>query len=81
MLRIAQVELGQLVQVVWVSLLAGVAVTAAFSLVVLGGARSAEARRTGRSGPAMAYAGLACLAFAFFAAVVAYGVHVMLTKS
>jgi hypothetical protein len=80
-LIVAEVELGQLVEVVWVSLLAGVAVTAAFSVVVLGGARSAEARRAGRSGAAMAYAGLACLAFALFAAVVAYGVHVMLTKS
>jgi hypothetical protein len=77
----AAVKVSQLVEVAWVSLLAGVAVTAAFSFVVLAGARSAEARRDGRTGSASLYAGLAALALAAFMAVVVYGVHVMLTKS
>jgi hypothetical protein len=76
----AAVEVGKLVEVVWVSLLTGIAVTTAFSFVVLGGARSAEARRAGRAGAATAYATLAAVAFLCFAAVVAYGVHIMLTK-
>ena len=74
------VAVGDLVEVVWVSLVAGVAVTTSFSFVVLGSARSAELRRAGRSGPAMAFGGVALLAFLCFAAVVAYGVNVMLSK-
>jgi hypothetical protein len=76
----AIVDVDQLLEVVWVSLLAGVGVTTVFSLVILGGARSAEARRTGREGAAMVYAALAALAFALFAAAVVVGVIIMLRK-
>jgi hypothetical protein len=74
------VETGQLVEVLWVSLLAGVGVTACFSVVVLTSARSAEARRGGRDGAAFAYGALAALAFLVFAAVVVLGVRTMLAK-
>ena len=79
-MRFAAVEVGQLLEVVWVSLLSGVAVTAMFSLVVLGGARSAEARRSGRTAAAWGYGGLATLAFLAFGVGVAYGLQVMLSK-
>jgi hypothetical protein len=78
---LAAIKVGQLAQVAWVSLVAGVAVTAAFSCVVLASGRSTEARRAGRTASASLHAGLAVLAFAVFIAVVGYGVHVMLTKS
>jgi hypothetical protein len=78
---LAAVDVGQIVQVVWVSVLAGVGITAAYSLVVLGSARSLHARRSGQAGAAVAYAGLAAVMFCLFAAAVIYGVHVMLTKS
>jgi hypothetical protein len=74
------VKAGDIVEVVWVSLVAGVSVTVAFSFVVLGLARSAEAARGGRGSMAVAYAGLALLAFALFAATVVFGVHIMLSK-
>jgi hypothetical protein len=80
MLPVAAVEAGQLLEVVWVSLAAGVVVTTLFSLVVRFGARSAEARRAGSSTSATTYAGLAVLAFTAFAAVVVLGVQIMLTK-
>jgi hypothetical protein len=76
----AIVDVDQLLEVVWVSLVAGVGVTAVFSLVILGGARSEEARRAGRDGAAMAYAALTALAFAAFAAIVVVGVIIMLRK-
>ena len=76
----AEVELSHLLEVIWVSLVAGVAVTIMFAVVVFGSARSSEARRAGQSGAAVAYAGLAVLAFAAFAAAVAFGVHIMLSK-
>ena len=67
-------------QVAWVSLLAGVGVSALYSLVILGSARASEARRRGREGAAMAYSALAVLAFLLFAGGVVFGVKVMLAK-
>jgi hypothetical protein len=78
--RFAEVDAAGLVEVVWVSLLAGVGVTLTFSLIVLGGARSATARRAGRGGEALAYAGLTAVAFAVFVAGVVFGVNIMLSK-
>jgi hypothetical protein len=77
---LGQVQVSHLFEVVWVSLVGGVAITVAFSLVVLGSARHAEARRGGHRVAAVAYGTLATLAFAGFAAGVVYGVHIMLAK-
>jgi uncharacterized membrane protein YjgN (DUF898 family) len=77
----AALEAGDIVEVIWVSLLAGIVVTISYSLVIFGGARWAEARRAGTSAAAIAWAGLAVLAFAAFAGTVVFGVHIMLAKS
>jgi hypothetical protein len=69
-----------LLEVVWVSALAGVGITLAFSLVVLGGGRSMEARRAGREAAANGYALLAVLAIVAFLAAVVLGVNIMLAK-
>ena len=74
------VEVGQLLQVVWVSLLAGIGVTTCFSLVILGSAKMAGARRARREGAALGYGALALAALLSFAAVVVFGVAVMLAK-
>jgi Na+/H+-dicarboxylate symporter len=66
-----------LVQVVWVSLLAGVGMSAVFSFVIVGAARAGDARRAGRTGAATAYGILAVLAFAAFAGGVVLGVQSM----
>ena len=79
-MRFAAVEASQLLEVVWVSLLAGVVVTALFSFAVLGGGKSGEARRAGRSSAATVYASLAIVAFVIFVAGVVFGVNVMLSK-
>jgi hypothetical protein len=76
----AAVKAGDIFEVVWVSLVAGVFVSVTFSVVVLGGARSAEARRTGE-GSSLLWGGLAVLAFVAFAVAVVFGVHTMLSKS
>jgi hypothetical protein len=49
--------------------------------VVLGTARSAEARRNGQGTAALVWGGLAVVAFAAFAGTVVFGVHIMLSKS
>jgi hypothetical protein len=78
--RFAAVDTGALVEVVWASLLAGIGVTLAFSLIVLGGARSTAARRFGSGGAALAYGALAVLAFCAFVAGVIFGLSIMLSK-
>jgi hypothetical protein len=65
------VDVKALLKVVWVSLVAGVGVTAAFSLVVLGTTRAGALRRGERPGAAVlwgfvAAVGLAVCAFALF---------------
>jgi len=67
-------------QVVWVSLLAGVGISALFSFVIVGAARAGEARRAGRGGAALGYAGFAVRAFALFAVGVVLGVQTMVDK-
>jgi hypothetical protein len=65
-------------QVIWVSVLAGVAISALFSLVILGVTRASDARREGSS--TAPYVALAVVAFALFAAGVALGVQEMISK-
>jgi hypothetical protein len=72
------VEISQLFEVIWVSLLAGVGITTAYSFVVFGAGRYAEARRMGRSG--FGYAALAIVFLVLFAAGVVFGVQIMLAK-
>ena len=50
-------------------------------LVRYGTARSAEARRNGHGSAALLWGGVAVIAFAAFAALVVFGVHIMLAKS
>jgi hypothetical protein len=80
-LALGSIDAGQLAEVVWVSTVAGIVVTFLFSFAVLFGSRSAEARRGGAAGAAMAYAVLALVCMATFGGVVVYGVHIMLSKS
>ena len=77
---LAEVQVSHLLEVVWVSFAATVAISVVFSLVVAGSARHAEARRAGHRVAALAYGTLAVLAFAGFAAGVVFGVQVMLAK-
>jgi hypothetical protein len=74
------VEGGLLLQVVWVSLLAGIGITALFSLVIFGSAKAGDARRAGHGSAAAAYLTLAVLAFALFALGVVLGVQTMIQK-
>ncbi len=72
----AVVELGQIVEVIWVSLLAGVGITAIFSFVVLGLARYVDSRGSAR----LAWGAMALAAFALFIAGFVFAIQIMLTK-
>jgi hypothetical protein len=75
----AAVELGQLLDVVWASLVAAVVVTTLFAIVVRESARAADARRTG-NGSAALHLGIAIVSVVAFTAIVVIGVVVMLNK-
>jgi uncharacterized membrane protein YjgN (DUF898 family) len=73
------IDLGQLVQVVYVALLAGVGVSLAFSLVIRGAVRAGEHRRT-RPVAAGAHALLAIVGMLVVLAAIVFGVSTMLAK-
>ena len=69
-----------LVQVVWVSLAAGIGISVLFSLVIHGGAKAGDARRAGHGVAAAAYFTLASVAFVLFLGGVVLGVQTMIEK-
>jgi hypothetical protein len=74
------VETKELLETVAASLIAGVGVTAAFSLVILGVTRSADMARNERPLLATAAGGLAALAGAVVIAAIVFGIVVMTSK-
>jgi hypothetical protein len=74
------VEISQLAQVIWVSALAGLGITTAYSFAVFGAGRYLEASRTGRRGAALVYGSLAIASLLVFAGALIWGVQIMLAK-
>ena len=74
------VDWAALRDVVIASLVAGVGVTVAFSLAILGLTRFADMRRDGKAVEAWAYAGLAIVGLAVSATAVVYGIVLMTSK-
>jgi hypothetical protein len=70
----------RLLEVVWVSLVAGVGITTIFALVIGWAARSTEERRLGRDRAAAGYVALSLFALALFFTGVVLGVRIMLSK-
>ena len=76
----AAIEVGQLFEVVWASLIAGVGITTVFSLLVYSGARAGEARRDGNGGQAAVFVALTTLSLLAFVGGVVFGVIILLDK-
>jgi hypothetical protein len=74
------VDVGELVSVVWTSVLAGIGVCFVFSLAIIGWARSADMRREGHGVASVVYLGLAVVSFTAVMALVIFGVIVMTAK-
>jgi hypothetical protein len=74
------VQTGDLVQTVIASLIAGVGITAVFSLAIWSGARFADLSRDGRTVAAGAAAALGGLALVVTVAAVVVGILVMTSK-
>jgi hypothetical protein len=77
---LASVEASQLLEVVWVSLAAGVGITAIFSVALYGGSRSEEARRNGREAAAAAYGLLAVATAVVFLLGVGLAVKLLVAR-
>lgn len=75
----AIVDGAALLDVIWVSLVAGVGVVTIFAFTLLGATRAADARREGRGGAAAAFGTLAALSLLLFTAVIVVGVSVLVT--
>jgi hypothetical protein len=74
------VDVDALVQVLWVSLLAGIGVTAAWAAAILGSTRWVDLSRSGRTGEALLFGLVALLGFAVVLVAVVFGIVVMTHK-
>ena len=74
------VEWDLVLQVIWASLAAGVAVTIAVSFAILGATRAADARRDGDTLDTIIFSALFVLGLVACAAAVVLGIVVMTSK-
>jgi hypothetical protein len=74
------VDVTELWETIVAALVAGVGITAAFSVMIFGAARSADLRRSDRQVLAAGAGALAALAFVFTAGGIILGMVVMLSK-
>jgi hypothetical protein len=72
------VDWDALLQVIWVSLLAGVGVTAAWGFALLGVTRGLENGRDGRVAEAALYGAMGLVGFATVVAAVVYGIVILI---
>ncbi len=79
-MRLALVDAGALLKMLWASLLASTSVALVFSLVVFGATRASDLRRAGRGGAATALAVMAIVALAVSIAIVVYGLTLVVRK-
>jgi hypothetical protein len=77
---IAAIDVAKLLELVWASMLAGVAVAITFSLVIIGVARAEDCRQNRRSGSATAYVALSAFAGLLFLGGVVFGISVIAAK-
>ena len=76
----AAIDWGKLLELVWASALAGIAVAIVFSTLILGGTRASDRRRAGEGATAAAYMALAVVAALAFAGGVVFGISVIVSK-
>ncbi|MEA2362691.1 MAG: hypothetical protein QOD71_1836 [Thermoleophilaceae bacterium] len=77
---LAFVDWDALLTVIWASLLAGIGVTAAYGLAILGTTRAIDYGRTGRVAEAAVYAVIGVLGGATVLAAIVFGIVVLTQK-
>jgi hypothetical protein len=76
----AIVDKDALVKMLWTASLAGIGVTAAFGVAIVGAARAVDAGRDGRPIDAALFGLLGAFALAVVGGAIAYGIVVMIEK-
>jgi predicted histidine transporter YuiF (NhaC family) len=71
------VDWDAILQVIWVSLLAGVGVTAAWGFALLGATRALEFGRDGRAAAAVSYAVLGAAGVAIVLGAIVFGIVIL----
>jgi hypothetical protein len=66
-----------ILQVIWVSLLAGVGVTASYGFGLLGTTRAIEYARDGRAAEAVAYAAVGVVGLVIVVAAIVFGIVIL----
>jgi hypothetical protein len=74
------VDTGDLLEVVWVSLVAGIGVTAAFGLAIVGSTRAMELGRAGRPGEALLFGAMGAVSMVAVLGAIVYGIVVLTDK-
>jgi len=77
---LAVIDWDALLEVVWVSFVAGIGVTAAFAAGLLGATRWVDYGRSGRGGEAIIYGALALIGFGLVATAVVFGIVTMIDR-
>jgi uncharacterized membrane protein YhaH (DUF805 family) len=77
---LAKIEWNKIGELLYVAPTAALAVAITFSLIIVGVARAEDARRDGNGATATMYSALAFASLAAFAAVVVYGVTIIVQK-
>jgi hypothetical protein len=77
MTLVGTVDWDALLTAVWASLVAGVGVSAAFGVAILGGARAVELRRDGYAGGAVLFAVVGLLGALVVVAAIVFGLIVI----
>ncbi|MGZ6707723.1 MAG: hypothetical protein ACXVFN_12395 [Solirubrobacteraceae bacterium] len=79
-MMLAAIDIGKLFELLWAATLAGILVSVAFSLALVGLTRAAEHRRDRRRGAATAYGVMGFVALAVFLGAVVFGISVIVAK-
>jgi hypothetical protein len=79
-MTLAAIDWGKLFELIWAAALASVAVSVTFAVVIVGATRASDSRRDRHTARATAYVVLAVVAALLFAASVAYGVEIIVSK-
>ena len=77
---LAVIDWDALLTVIWSALLAGIGVTAAYGLAILGANRAVDLGREGRVGEATVFAVIGVLAIATVAVAIVFGIVVLTDK-
>ena len=76
----AIVDTDALLQLIWTSLVAGIGVTAAYGVAIVGGTRALELGREGRTGQAALYGAVGAVAAAAVVGAIVAGIVLLTDK-